>query len=99
MENAEYCVILSEGENAGKEQYFLISQERIQDIFNRYKFDADGKTSAKLSHIAGQKKGDTEDELKIDKKNGLLEFKCQNETTANKCAKYFKLPPPFPDAN
>jgi hypothetical protein len=98
-ENVKYFIILREGENAGKGQEFYAPKEAIERVFDGFGFDKNGVCYAELGHIAGQEKGETEDELKIDKKKSLLEFTCQNEITANKCVAYWKLGTPFSDCN
>lgn len=97
METAEYCIILREGENAGKKQYFSAPKKRIQHIFDGQGSGVDGETFAGLGHIAGNQRGKTEDMAKIDKRKNLLELRCKNEETANKCAEYWKLGFPFPE--
>lgn len=94
----QYCVVLRGGKDAGVRQYFSAPKKRIQHIFDGYRFDVDGETFAGLGHIAGNQRGETEDIAKIDKRKDLLEFRCKNEKTANKCAEYWKLGVPFPEA-
>ena len=96
MEDLKYFIILRSGRNAKKRQEFYSSEEATQRIISGFKFDNDGVCYARLGYIVGQKKGEVEDELKINKKKSLLEFECENEETANKCAAYWKLGVPFP---
>ena len=101
METTKYIVILRDGENAGKEQYFSTTKEKLDEIFDGFRLDVDGVGSAQIGYIAGNdtKHGEKEDILEINKKTGLLKLTCNNEITANKCAAYFKLPLPFPYTN
>lgn len=97
METAEYSITLRRGENKGKKQDFSAPKDKIQHIFDSFRFDNNGEAFAALGYIAGNdiKHGETEDIAKIDKKKGLLEFNCENEQTANKCVKYWDLGIPF----
>ena len=76
--------------NAGKKLDFPISKEKLEEIFDSYKFTINGKTTAWMGHIAGNdtKHGEIADVVEIDRKENLLIFKCKNEETASKCLRY-----------
>lgn len=99
MGNVKYSVILREGKNTGKKQYFQTSKDKIKRVFDSYEFDNNGECYAAMAHIAGNdtKHGEKEDMLKINKKKSLLEFTCRDEKTANKDIEYCKLGVPFPE--
>jgi len=73
--------------------YRWVSREKIMRVFDRCKFDVDGKSTAWMGHIAGNdtKHNEEADMLYIDKEKGLLGFKCRDEETANKCTEYWRL--------
>lgn len=99
----QYCIKLREGKDAGIRYYVRASKDEIQSIFDSCKIGgevSDAPYSIDMCHIAGNdtKHGEKSDKADFNMKNlGSLVFDCKNEETANKCAKYLKLPLPFPN--
>jgi len=100
-EQYQYCVKLREVKNNGLTHYVWASEGQIQKIFDSCGFDSNVPNI--IEHVIWDKeKSDVEnkkeqnDKIYFNRKSlGSLEFNCKNEETANKCAKYWKLPQSF----
>jgi len=99
MEQVRYCIILREGPDQGAEIYHRAPRDRIEHMLSGCRFtDQDGNTTLAMGYIAGNdtRHRKPEDTIRLNVHNPFsVVLTAQNKRTANRCMKYWNIPPPF----